>query len=317
MTDRTVSGTAKSNSNGAVAVFVITFKRDRMLGELLASLTHQTMTPTHIVVVDNARSATTKAVCGDCDLSHAIHYLAPEENVGPAGGSARAMRWVMDNAPETEWLLRLDDDRPLPNDTFLRDHAASGNSLVQIDPNTGAVGTDGAQWTARMVRLLPRTDGHLVAVDYLRTGYFPMYRMDMVRDVGVFREELFFGMTEVEYGLRLIEKNWTQWAIGPRPSRTQSIAQPLDDWRRYYSIRNGIIILEERSHRGVAWTVGVARALLRPLFHSFREPRTALGAAQLGLMALRDARNKSLGPRLDPVSWNARVGRASAEMPAT
>ena len=296
-----------------VAAFVVTFRRDRSLRTVLASLAEQTDTPVAVLVVDNGSSAHTAAVCDEFRDRLAIDYVA-SDNVGPAGGTALAMEELPRRHPEVSWLLRIDDDRPLPSPTFLAEHLRRAVDLVTTHPTTGIVGRDGAVWDWRRARLRPRpVDRDPAPVDYVRTGYFPLYRVAMVREVGTFRSDLFFGMTEVEYGLRVGQAGWLQWAVGRDPVHSRPRVE-LDDWRRYYSIRNTTVLLKEQGRPAAAWRLGLARGIGRPLIGAMRSPRRALRGLRLGAMALRDARRGRMGLVVRPVPPR-RGGAELHEMP--
>lgn len=303
----------------SVDAFVVTFRRNSGLQRVLDSLAEQTRRPARILVVDNDSANDTRVMCESHQLSASLTYLAPRENEGPAGGAVRAMDWALAGATAS-WLLRIDDDRPLPSRTFLESLCERADRLVAIDPRTGAVGLDGASWDWRWCRLRVRPDRDPVAVDYLRTSHFPLYRLDMVREVGTFRADLFFGVTEVEYGLRIGRHGWTQWAVGQRPPAVQrgNRADRLTDWRRYYSIRNTVVVLEDYGRPVSAWRIGISRAVLRPLVELIRSPSSSFVGARLGLRALRDARARRMGQVIDPGTWNrdGAVG-IGAEMPPT
>ncbi len=305
-----------------VLAFIVTFMRDSALRRVLRSLAEQSLTARRLLVVDNAASKATEDVCSASELSPRLTYLAPPDNVGPAGGTTLAMEWALHNFGDADWLLRVDDDRPLPSSHFLQSHVERAEHLVAVDPKTGIVGTDGAIWDWERARLRPRAERQdLAAVHYVKTGSFPLYRLDMVREVGTFRTEFFFGMTEVDYGLRVQRAGWSQWAVGTEWMAARGVGrlQSAVDWRRYYSIRNTIIVLLEEGHKWAAWRMGVARAIGRPLVILPRSPSTAGRALRLGVRALWDARARRLGKLVDPLQWQSRFAplTGDAEMPLT
>ena len=81
-----------------------------------------------------------------------------------------------------------------------------------------------------------------------------MYRCAVVRDVGYFDRDLFFGFEEGEYGLRLRRAGYSLYASGEMCREGRQRHDELDQgsrmrtpnnraaWRRYYSVRNSTLI---------------------------------------------------------------------------
>jgi GT2 family glycosyltransferase len=99
-----------------------------------------------------------------------------------------------------------------------------------------------------------------VAVDYLATGLFATFRVDAVRSSSGMDGGLFYGYSEVEFGLRLRRMGYSLYVskdlrslLGlsvPKNTRGPRISLTVTrDWRDYYYKRNLIqILLRERAY---------------------------------------------------------------------
>jgi rhamnopyranosyl-N-acetylglucosaminyl-diphospho-decaprenol beta-1,3/1,4-galactofuranosyltransferase len=306
-----------------VWVVIPTFRRPTMLTRTLASLVEQTHLPRHVVVVDNEASSQNERMVAEFDRCHEdlrIQYVASEENVGPAGATALGMTIASAESSSDGWLLRLDDDRPLQRPNQLEDLVRLSHEALRLNPRVGGVGYAGARFdfrTGRLVKPPNKADGHdFVEVDYLASGRFPMFRMSAIREVGPFQGNLFFGFSEVEYGLRLRHAGYVLYRIDRgRNTRTTSksswrVAAP--SWRRYYSLRNEIAVLRQYKNHRLAAKVSL-RVLVKPVLNLPLHPKVAAGALRQNVLAVSHGWKGRLGRTVDPVDWID----AEAELPST
>jgi GT2 family glycosyltransferase len=311
-----------------VDVVIPTFRRSSRLVETIQSLEATAGLLRSVFVIDNGQSPETQT---DCRVLAAktglpVVYIDPGANIGPAGATARAMQLAIEGAGEDHWVLRLDDDRPIPPGLLplLLEEAVAA---LAEDPRTAGVGLDGAVWKPRRARLLEpkRGDSRFVAVDYLKTNHFPLFHTGAIRATGGFRADLFFGMTEVEYGIRARRSNFTlkeaarlRHFVEPNGQRRRRFVR-RSDWRRYYSLRNLLVILRDNGQPFTAMRVGVSRGLLRPLLDLALDPREGTRNLRLSTRALADASRRRMGKRIDPYQWASRNHRLDAEgdMPRT
>lgn len=298
-------------STARLYCIIVTYRRLDGLKHVIANVTLQTVRPALVVVVDNGGSdAVAQIVCAGIDQGLRVLLIQPGTNIGPSGGTAVAMTAILSEARDCDWITRVDDDRThWPTDLFERVLNAA-TQASQHHNRVGAIGAAGARFSYRRARLvapdLRATTSAVTPVDYVATGHLPAYSVSAVRSVGVFRAELFFGYTEVEYGLRLRSAGWLvllsrdlRIAAGlaehaPRRSRVRATAA---DWRRYYALRNLLVVLCERGHCLVAVRVAAVRGILKPLLSLVNRPRMALAALQSNSDAILDALMKRLGPR--------------------
>lgn len=294
---------------------VVTFRRPVGLEATLTGVLAQTRPPDHVVVVDNEASpspATEAAVSSARREGVPVELLAPGENLGPAGGTALAMEWILERAGEDDWITRVDDDHaPDFPDVFERLERFAREQRG-VDERVGAVGAVGARYDWRRGRLLRIADEELVGpveVDYVATNCFPAFSVAAVRDVGPFDPELFYGSSEVEYGLRLRRGGYRLFADSELWTRlgrvTEHTAGPSLrlrpwNWRRYYSLRNQIFLLRSYGYGKTAVRVALLRAIAKPLANVIVSPVDALFHLRMNLRAVRDGWTGRLGRTLEP-----------------
>jgi GT2 family glycosyltransferase len=150
-----------------------------------------------------------------------------------------------------------------------------------------------------------------VDVDYVGSGHVAMYRVSALMDVGVFCGELFFGHTEVEFGLRLrragyrIVANGELWknrreasgriGIELRPGRQSEVS-----WRRYYVIRNHIYMMQRFGRWDLALKHALVQVLAKPAYTLAGNPRLAVRGFWQGLRASWDGWFGRMGKRREP-----------------
>jgi GT2 family glycosyltransferase len=312
---------------------LVTYRRQHLLAGTLRRIFQQTRPLDELWVIDNEGAATNREIVDAVSTEyhrHGVHYVAMAENLGSAGGWAHGMRLALPTASDDDWLMPLDDDNP-PRSTTEIEHVVQFASQMQLDrPRLAAAGIVGGKfnWRSGLIARVP--DSELqgpVSVDFLGCGYQPLYSASAMRDVGVFDQNLFFGYTEVEYGLRLQAAGYVLLADGDawyrlrqeqgrigitrRPSR-----RCVATWHKYYSIRNYIYIMRRLGRWPFAAKQALIQCVLKPLYTLPADPRTACAGFRLAWMATRDGFAGRMGRRIEPVMTErrdpaaTRVGRA-------
>jgi GT2 family glycosyltransferase len=295
---------------------LVTFRRPAALAITLERLSQQDRLLDHLVVVDNAPTkASRAAVSAAGTIAGSVEHLEMQENLGFTGGVAAGMDRVLDHARDADWIVVLDDDDPVPNSTILSDLERFGDRMVSEDEMTAAVGISGGRFDWRRARIKRVPDAELrgpVSVDYVAGNQVPFYLVSAVRSVGPFHAPLFFGLSEIEFGLRLRRAGFSLYGKGDlwherrretgrlgldrrRPSRRLA---PMN-WRRYYVLRNSIYVLRRFGHPAIAMRVTVTH-IAKPLINLPLDP--ALGRVHLAtnLRACRDGWLGRMGLRVQP-----------------
>lgn len=283
---------SREREQSRVAGILVTYQRADLLKQTLHSIAQQTQSLDQILVVDNENSAAMRDLIETMAsrfMPCRLRYLASPKNLGSAGGWALGMRQIA-MEDEYDWIMPLDDDDPPKNPRDFERMITFADDSKQTHPNLGAVGIVGAifNWGRGLIERLP--DEALtgsVPVDFVGCGYMPLYHRDAMNRVGVFDEKLFFGYTEVEYGIRLkknqfeILANSEMWierrsaenrmGIRPKPSRVCVISP-----RKYYAIRNHIYIMLKYGQFDLAIKQAAIQCFAKPLFTLFVNPSKAV-----------------------------------------
>jgi glycosyltransferase involved in cell wall biosynthesis len=296
-----------------VLAVLVTYRRPAELRRMLEVVAASDRVPDRLVVVDNDPTPAARAEVER--FSGSMDYVAAPENLGPAGGIALGMSRALEDAAPEDWILLLDDDDPPHDGLSLGTLVAFGERMSRDDPRTGGIGLVGARFDPRRGEMVRVPDDELagpVPLDYLGGNQFPLYRVDAVRRIGRFREDLFFGFEELEYGLRMRRAGfslyadgdeWRSWratwgrlGIAARP-RT-GLGEP--SWRRYYGLRNLIAILRSNGSTRGALRVTFVLGVAKPLTNLLRRPRRADAHLSLGWRAARDGWTDRMGRTVEP-----------------
>jgi glycosyltransferase involved in cell wall biosynthesis len=299
-----------------------TFRRIDVLGSTLSRLGEQSRPLDHLIVVDNEGSTETKAVV-EAVGGH-IEYLGLDENKGFAGGVAEGMRRALEFADDRDWFVLLDDDDPPRFDDALDSLLTFAESMRAKDPRTAAVGISGGWFDWRRGRMRRVPDEELegaVPVDHVAGNNLPFFLAGVVRRVGPFSDDIFFGYSELEYGLRLWTDGYSLYGHGDLWLEARRRADRLDHrlkpsarlgtltWRDYYSLRNLIFILRRFQHPATAARVTLVHGIAKPLVNLPIAPLTAIQHLRVSVRAAFDGWTGRMGRRIDP-DGSLRQGKA-------
>jgi glycosyltransferase involved in cell wall biosynthesis len=294
---------------------LVTYRRPDALTTSLETVTRQERRLDTLVVVDNDPLESARGLVESLGrVSPRPTYVPAGRNLGPAGGIALGMRQVLARAQDDDWVVLLDDDDPPLTTDALRLLAELGTTLRDEDPRTAAVGASGTNFDVARARALRIPDSALqgaVPSSCIGGNQLPLYSVHAIRAVGVFDERLFFGFEELDYGLRLWASGFTVYAhgdvwlrsrrhhgrIGMTTAPQRTLTEPT--WRRYYSLRNLIVILRKRGHHLAALGL-VARSIAKPVSNLPRTPSLAVRHLRLNGRAIADAYLGRMGLTVPP-----------------
>ncbi len=294
---------------------IVTFRRNALLRRLLQQLANQERRLDSLIVVDNhPHPANDASVDEYRESTHTpTEYVPSRANTGPAGGISLGMRRILEYASDDDWLMLFDDDNHELDPQELLNLLAFALDSVSRDPRTAGIGERGGtfSWAKARARMVPVAPGAVNAkpVDYLAGNGLPTYRVGAIRESGTFAEELFFGLDDLEYGLRLRARGFSLLKMsrlaGPLPppkqqQRRRFIDRDRPSWRHYYSLRNLIGILRQHRHPVAAAQVTVLRGVLKPLTCLPIAPRNAARRLALNSAAIRDAWSGRMGRCVEP-----------------
>jgi rhamnopyranosyl-N-acetylglucosaminyl-diphospho-decaprenol beta-1,3/1,4-galactofuranosyltransferase len=310
---------------------LVTFRRPAALAITLERLAEQDRRLDRLVVVDNAPTKESRlAVAGAVGIADAIDHLEQTDNLGFTGGVAAGMRHVLGLADDRDWIVVLDDDDPVPYPTVFSELERFAERMLAEDPRTAGVGISGGRFDWRRGRISRVPDVELhgpVLVDHVAGNQVPYYLVSAVRDAGTFYAPLFFGLSEIEFGLRVTRAGYHFYAHGDlwRQRREAAGRMGLDlipgrrlgpmNWRRYYVLRNSIYMLRRFGHPWTAARVAAVN-LGKPIVNLPLEPRLALTHLGVSLRACLDGWLGRMGRRMEPGA-DARHERKAGATPAT
>lgn len=258
-----------------LAGILVTHCRPGLLAGSLAAVMGQTLRPTPLVVVDNDPSESARAVVLEFE---GTVYVPSGANLGPAGGLSLGMKHLPIADPNG-WIAFFDDDDPPDSPTELADLLAFAVSAKRTHPRLGAVGLIGARYDRRRgttTRVADEALEGVVEVDAIGGGMIPIYRAEALAQSGGPDPSLFFGLEELDLGLRLRRHGWVLAADGAKwlerrrtggrinltPAAIRSTTRSVP-WREYYNTRNQILVARRHGTRLAvvnAVAIGLARA---------------------------------------------------------
>lgn len=301
---------------------LVTFRRPAELADTLSRLAEQDRPLDRLIVVDNFPTPVTEAIVGSAASAAAsVEYVPAGENLGYTGGLAAGMGRVLDSAGDGDWIVCLDDDDPPTSTSTFRELHRFAEERRRVDPRTAGVALAGARFDfrrGRVVRIPTETLEGPVSLDYLGGNAFGCYLVSAIRAAGTFEPEIFFGFSEVEFGLRLRRAGYSLYGHGDlwRERRAAAgrsahemrpawrVTEP--NWRQYYSLRNLIYILRAHGRRGAAVRVTIAMGVAKPVANLPFAPRAAVRSLALNAKAAVHGWRGFMGRRVEPVPWGPR-----------
>lgn len=312
---------------------LVTYQRPEALAITFERLAEQSDLLDHLVVVDNAPSDRSRAAVRDAALCARgpVEHLEMRENTGFTGGVAAGMRHVLERADDRDLIVVLDDDDPIPYDSTLADLREFFEEMSTRDPTTAGVAITGGRfdWRRGQIRRVPdrELDGP-VAVDHLAGNQVAHYLVEAVRDAGTFHAPLFFGLSELEFGLRVTRAGYHLYAHGEiwRRRREELGRLGIDggpswrlapiNWRRYYVLRNSIYMLRRFERNATASRVALAN-VAKPLLNLPLQPALAARHLIMNVRACVDGWAGRMGRRVEPGPDARHARKAGAIVAAT
>lgn len=304
------------NANHPIVAVVVTYNRCQLLSRCLAALEAQSLSPSRILLIDNASDdGTHEMVASRTPPPIAFEYVRLDENGGGAGGFAEGLR--RGASPGPCWLWIMDDDA--------EPHADALEQLMRVATNPtdvyGSLAVNGGDtaWTttlltaagAREVDIaadVPRC-ARVLSLPFL--GF--LAHSTLVDRIGLPDVGYFIAGDDIEYCLRARAAGAKIFVAGesriehPRATREKirwlgrDIAYlSLPPWKRYYDTRNRILTAR-RHHGRVAWLAVLSSTVVRFIIAMSRDKgrraqaRAFLGGTLDGIRERKGARHASWG----------------------
>ena len=303
----------RAGARGVVHAIVVTFGRPESLAKVVADAVHAGVDT--LTVVDNAPSEPSKEAALSVTDRIPVSYVPMTENGGPAGGYAVGMELLLRTATDDDWILTLDDDRMTGSPASVGELREFAGWLLDHGAPVGAVGLVGARFDRRRGRLVRLRDDELagpVAVDYVGGGQLLMVRVAAAREIGTFDPDIFFAFDDLDYCMRLSARGFGIYVNGPivleareRFSRLGEVgasSRRESPWRRYFGVRNHIVVMRRYVSWPRALVVTLAQLLGRPLQDVRLRRKGVFSLAAAGARGCVDAWTGRLGRRMDPTT---------------
>ena len=296
-----------------VHAVIVTYERPERLRRTITKLPTEDLAS--VTIVDNSPSPASREAAACAAMLLPSEYVDLPTNTGPAGALAEGVTRVLAKCSDRDWILVLNDDGVPGSEGGVRRLREFGEWLVGHGAPVGAVGIAGGRFDRASGRLVRPADRELfgpVTVDYVAGNQLMMIRAGAARAAGTFDPDLFFGFEELDCCLRLQRAGFAIFADGPSLLRERDKYGRLGDevgpaprttnpWRRYYSVRNRIVIMRRYSTPRHAIAVTFAELFGRP-FADIRKRRAPRGAFLVsGTRGCLDAWLGRLGRRVEPV----------------
>lgn len=288
-----------------LAAFVVTYKRKNVVLDTLRKLAEQTVKPSLVLLIDNADDlALESALKAEDSLGLNVEYIASGSNLGPAGAAALGLRELINRG--YGYAYWVDDDDPPLFDNTLQELMAG----FARKPQAFSFSAVGQRWSWRTGRYRRLLDDQLkgdVPVDVVGGNGQWILNLDQVKQLGLPQAELFWGLEEIEYGLRASKAGYEKYVVGElmlkhrratgRLGRVRAPVRQTSEMRRYYTMRNYIYMMCFTFKRIDLAALRVAWELMREIKNLITGRPHYVGAI---LTACRDGVFKKLGFRRAP-----------------
>jgi len=236
-----------------ITAIIVTFDRKQLLINCILSLLKQPLNK--IIIIDNASTDGTETQLIETGIiaSHLIEYYRLPENIGGSGGFNTGLKLAYEKGYDWFWLM---DDDALPAPDALKQLVQQANDNLTI---YGSIALHREQlcWP---ITYQHRTVSHLIDLPELTSvggipflGFF--IHRELVNLIGFPDEAFFISGDDIEYCQRakrlghpivMVKNSHIYHPMPPRITinlwvrKFFLLIQP--PWRRYYDIRNRIII---------------------------------------------------------------------------
>lgn len=227
-----------------IGLVILTYRRPDVLRECLDSVLAQTVLLNHVVVVDNSEDALTERMMAAEFPS--ITYKRFEDNVGSAGGYHAGIQMALGT---NDYVWILDDD-------------------VVCGPDAVRIMTDHLPALEQEERfgVLRNYVGEIVEEGVKELEGFPwrgtLIRADVIREVGLPKQEFFLYFSDVEYAMRIRRAGYRIFAIFPgqikehKPVPRSEVrvmgwtaGYYSEPFRLYYAMRNEMYMCRDYRER--------------------------------------------------------------------
>jgi len=294
------------------AAFVMTFERPLILQNTINQLFSQTLPPEKILIVDNSLSADTKNVV-EALHDNRVDYYRVGKNIGPAGASKIGLEKL--TAEGFDWIYWGDDDDPPKFNNVLERLLFLANSVQNI----GVIGAVGHNFNSRKGLVIRTKDEELDKVGYAEVDVIAG-NMSMIVNAAVIKKgilpnpDFFLNIEEYDFCLRVkqhgfkvvvdreVFKNYrvSVGRLGLSDRAVRVLPKESVLWRKYYSTRNLIYMLNNNEKSRIGALNVSYRALIKSIFGFKKGIKYGLLNASMELNGIVDGWSEKMGIRVLP-----------------
>jgi GT2 family glycosyltransferase len=255
----------------SVTVVIVNWNSGRYLGECLRHLENQTCPPTQVFLVDNASTDGSAKIAGEFP---SVTLIPSPVNLGFAAGNNLALRCCdtefvallnPDAYPEPDWLERLvAAARARPDVAAFGSRQTSLNRPGPLDGIGDTYHITGRVWRERY--LAPETPADLLPCEiFSPCAAAALYRRDALMKCGLFDEDYFCYVEDVDLGFRLRLAGHKSWYVPEavvRHAGSVTTGGQQGDFAVYHGHRNLVWAFVKNMPSLLLWPLLPAHLLL-------------------------------------------------------
>ena len=244
------------------AAIVVTYNRKKKLVKALNSLLNQTVSPKHIILIDNCSTDGTEELLKQEGLlsNKIIAYHKMQKNYGGSGGFYYGVKEAM-KYDDIDFVSFSDDDAYFKNDFFEKVPMAQSqykdcsafcgtvkyaNGDIQFDHRRKITNHN---WLKEQQFEVGDYSSNFYVDTFSFVG--AVIKMNVLREVGLPHKDYFIYYDDTEYSLRVREKgkviNVSRAEIIHDIVKKKVQTGKLISWKNYYELRNSILMKKQHS----------------------------------------------------------------------
>lgn len=261
-----------------ISIIVVTYNRINCLKLNVRNLIQQTNSFSELIIVDNASTDETETYC--CKLMKEysfIKYYRLNENKGGAGGFSYGMKKAIERGADYIWAM---DDDAIPHCNaleeiikFEKQYSGDKYCLISNIYYMDNMFDDGLKKLA----YVQYNEEERETCKFTFLGFF--ISKNIIEEIGYPREDLFIYYDDLDYYLRMIEHGYKVVAVfnsiiehpNSIPIERKRLlgcnvnVQVMPRWKRYYYIRNYLLIMRKKGRNYRAAIIKNIKVLIKIL----------------------------------------------------
>ena len=290
-------------SNLKIGVVLVTFNRLSKLKKALQSYDNQDVSPSYVIVVDNASTDGTDSFLIEWKSSAQKYekiVIKLEHNIGGSGGFYEGLRIALEK--NADWIWVADDDAyPEKNCFNIALSYISSNQSSNISAVCGAVINNGKYCLNHRRRTYTKCflyysepvpekeyNSHFLINTYSFVG--SILNKEKMSIAGLPKKDYFIWCDDSEHGLRMSKIGNIICLPEMTIIHDEDVNNKIISWKLYYGIRNQLDLIRSNFTKFVFWIMWI-KFFLYALFFFFENKEKGL----LYMTALKDVATNKFG----------------------